>query len=93
MRLSIEITVSMNGALKFRPGSVTTRIGSPSRTTQHLFGLRHREHRAVADDDDDKQQEQGNDACDGGPHRLPPCCGWPAVGCGGRRGVSSPSGR
>jgi len=33
MRLSIEITVSMNGALKFRPGSVTTRIGSPSRTT------------------------------------------------------------
>jgi hypothetical protein len=33
MRLSIEITVSMNGALKFRPGSVTTRTGSPSRTT------------------------------------------------------------
>ena len=27
------ITVSMNGALKFSPGSVTTLIGSPSRTT------------------------------------------------------------
>ena len=27
------ITVSMNGALKFSPGSVTTRIGSPRRTT------------------------------------------------------------
>ena len=28
------MTVSMNGALKFRPGSVTTRTGSPSRTTR-----------------------------------------------------------
>jgi len=33
MRLSIEITLSMNGALKCRPGSVTTLTGSPSRTT------------------------------------------------------------
>jgi hypothetical protein len=33
MRLSMLITVSMNGALKCRPGSVTTLTGSPSRTT------------------------------------------------------------
>src|SRR2546423_1241892 len=39
MRLSIEITVSMNGALKFKPGSVTTRIGSPSRTTSDCLLL------------------------------------------------------
>ena len=48
---------------------------------QHLFGLRDREDRAVADDDDDKQQDQGDNACNGGPHRVPPCC-WLA---GGRR--------
>jgi hypothetical protein len=29
----MSITVSTNGALKFSPGSVTTRTGSPSRTT------------------------------------------------------------
>jgi hypothetical protein len=33
MRLSMLMTVSMNGALKFRPGSDTTSTGRPSRTT------------------------------------------------------------
>jgi hypothetical protein len=33
MRLSTEMTLSRSGSLKFSPGSVTVRIGSPSRTT------------------------------------------------------------
>jgi hypothetical protein len=33
MRLSMLITLSMNGALKLRPGSDTTLTGRPSRTT------------------------------------------------------------
>ena len=51
------------------------------------------EEQDVTDDDGDKQQQQRNNACNRGLHRLPPCCGWPAVDCGVRRGVSSFKGR
>ncbi len=85
----------MNGALKFRPGSDDDADGFAEPHHQDLLGLLHGEDRAVADDDDDKQRDQGNDACNGRPHRVPPpCCGWPVVaGAGGRFGVNSLSGR
>jgi hypothetical protein len=48
---------------------------------QHLFGLRHGEHRAVTDDEDDKQHEQRGNTCNWGLHRPPPlcCCCCPVV--------------
>jgi len=73
MRLSIVITLIVNGALKFGPGSVTTRFAHRATTT--LFGPASREHRAVADDEDDKQTNTRGNTC----YRdligyLPLCC-------------------
>jgi len=85
----------MNGALKVQAGFGDDAHGLAEPHHQHLFGLRDREDRAVADDDDGEQQDQADNACNGGLHRVPPCCCcWlVAGGAGGRRGVNSLSGR
>jgi putative NIF3 family GTP cyclohydrolase 1 type 2 len=41
---------------------------------ERLFGLRHREDRAVAHDHHEQQQDQGDNTCNGRPHRVPPLC-------------------
>ena len=84
----MSITVSMNGALKCRPGSVTgmQRLAEPHH--QRLLGHVHGEDRTVADDQDDEQHEQRDNACDGGSHRTAPLCsGGPPVA--GRRRTAS----
>ena len=73
-------------------GDDADRLAEPHH--QHLFGLDHGEDRTVGNDQHDEQQEQRDDACNGGPHRVPPLGCWPVVpGEAGRRGVSSLKGR
>ena len=67
MRLSIVITVSMNGALKLQAGlgDDADRLAEPHH--QRLLGLAHGEQRAVADHDrDDQQHDQRDNACNAG---------------------------
>ncbi len=55
------ITVSMNGTLKFSPGSVTTRTGSPSRTTSACSVWRTTNSDEYADDGERRQNDQRDD--------------------------------
>ena len=87
------MTVSMNGALKFRPGlgDDADRLAEPHQ--QNLLGLAHREQRAVSDNDDDEQRDQRHDAGNARSHRVLPAPGCGCGCCGARLVVNSFSGR
>ena len=66
-------TYIASGNVLFATDGDANRLAEPHH--QHLFGLCDGEDGAVADDDDDQQNDEGGDTCNGGFHRVPPCCG------------------